>query len=95
VQFEQERLHELIYGDAATIGQYVDLRYLREAYERVISGENAPSAGQDLLVLWRAIGMSLWLESIDYPAVERTRDQSRERLYSGCVGASAFRNQFP
>jgi len=56
--YERERLDEMILRNPGIVEKYVDITALREAYRRFILGK----ATEDVLVVWKAVSLGLWLQ---------------------------------
>ena len=56
-------LDEIIQGDAAEMGSYVNLDLLRAAYRRM-QAQGEGTHGSDMQLVWRAVAFGVWLRKI-------------------------------
>ena len=59
--FENDRIRQVIVEDASAIEGYVNVDALRGAYDRFAVGGSAD--GADVMAIWRAVTLALWLRS--------------------------------
>jgi asparagine synthase (glutamine-hydrolysing) len=60
---DRERLDQLILNDSEIIEAFVDLAQLRDTYHRLASDRQP----QDMLVIWQAVTLTLWLKQCLIP----------------------------
>jgi asparagine synthase (glutamine-hydrolysing) len=58
--FERETLDQIILRDPSVIESYVDIKSLRQAYERFLSGSGEDV--NDLYNIWKCTSLALWLK---------------------------------
>jgi asparagine synthase (glutamine-hydrolysing) len=60
LNFEQNRLEEVLFNNPELIGKYTEINALHEAYRRFISRKDRDD---DVIAIWRALTLALWLKS--------------------------------
>lgn len=59
--FEQDLLDKIIIDDPGVIEKYVNVKALRQAYRRFLSGESEDDS-RDLFNIWKCASLALWLK---------------------------------